>query len=125
MIVAERQCRGAIGSEGQMGEVDVAAGEDYAKLWFSTVGAGGEIQGSNGAGIEKRGDCDGGGWLDDDFEALPDEAHGGDDFGFGDAEDSGEIFAEDGECARGERGTEAVGDGVGGIDGLHGAGRDG
>src|ERR1700744_5145295 len=93
-------------SEREMREIDVAAGEDYTELGLSAVGAGGEIQGGDGAGIEERGDCHGGGWLDDDFEALPDEAHCGDDFGFADAEDAGEIFAKDRECARRERCAE-------------------
>ena len=46
-------------------------------------------------------------------------------FGLGDAEDAREIFAKDGEGARGKRGAEAVGDGVGGVDGLQRAGGDG
>ena len=97
-------------SKREGGEVDVAAGEDYAELWRGGVAAGREVEGGYGAGLEERGDGYGGGWLDDDFHALPDGAHGGDDFFFAGEQDALDVVAQDGEGARGERGAQAVGE---------------
>ena len=71
----------ASGAEGQGREVevDVAAG---AELWRGGVGARREVERCYCAGLQGRGDGYGGGRLDDDFHALPDGAHGGDDFFF-------------------------------------------
>ena len=69
----------ASGSEGEGREVDVAAG---AELWRGGVGARREVERCYCAGLQERGGGYGGGRLDDDFHALPDGAHGGDDFFF-------------------------------------------
>ena len=105
-----------------MREIDVAAGENDAELGFGAVATSGEIECGDCAGFQEWGDCYRGRRLNHDFEAFPNEAHRVDDFGFRDAEDSGEVFAEDGKGARRERGAEAVSDGVGGVDGLQRAG---
>ena len=107
--------------EGEGGEVDVAAGEDDADFWRSAIGAGWEIEARGCSWLQERGDGYGAAGLDDDFHAFPDEAHRGDDFFFGDEKDAVEMFAQNREGARGERGAETVGDGVAGVEGLESA----
>src|ERR1700759_953034 len=101
-----------------MRQVDVSTGKNHTEFWFAPVSAGGEIQRRDRARLKERSDGDRGARLDDNFEALPDKTHGGDDLGLGDAKDSREIFAEDSERAWRERSAEAVGDGVGGVERL-------
>lgn len=107
------------------GEVDVAAGENYAKFGRGGIEASGEIQVGCRAWAEQGSYGHGAAWLDDDFHALPDQAHGGDDFFFGDEEDAIDVAAENGEGARGQGRAKAVGDGVAGIERLESASGEG
>ncbi len=111
--------------EREGGEVNVAAGEDDAEFWRGAVGAGGKMESGDGAWLQQGSDGYGAAGLDDDFHALPDEAHRGDDFLFGDEDDPIEMLSENREGARGQGRPEAVGDGVAGVDGLESAGGQG
>lgn len=63
--------------------------------------------------LEDRGEGDGGGGFDDEFHALPDEAHGGAYFVVGYANNLGDVLLDDGEIALAEGGEKPVGDSVG------------
>src|SRR6266516_2011892 len=91
---------------GDLGDVEVAAGEDGAD-----AGAG-EVAGLGG---EEGGDAGGAGGFDYELHAFHDEADGGDQVAFGDGDDLIDQLAEqgEGEGAR-EGGAEAVGDRAGG-----------
>src|SRR6266487_1535986 len=98
---------------GDLGDVEVAAGEDGAD-----AGAG-EVAGLGG---EEGGDAGGDGGFDYELHAFHDAADGGDQVAFGDGDHLVDQLAEqrEGERAR-EGGAEAVGDRAGGDrDGLAG-----
>jgi len=63
--------------------------------------------------VDGDGGGDGSGWLDDQFQAFPENAHGGENFFLGDKSDFVNMLAENGKSERTESGAEAVSDGFG------------
>src|SRR6202007_384909 len=112
-------------SEREGRQVDVAAGEDYAEFGGGSVGAGRKVEAGDSAGLQKWSDSYGGGGLDDNFQALPDGAHRGNDFSFADEQDAVKMLTQKGEGARRERGAQAVGDRVARFKVLQRAGGEG
>ncbi len=90
--------RGA--NEGDLVEVEISAGENDADAlpfdWEFFVDGNG---GGNGSGR-----------FDDEFEAFPQSAHGGENFFLGDESDFVNVLAEDRKCKGAESGAKAVGD---------------
>ena len=61
---------------------------------------------------EQRGYCNGGTGFDNNFKPVPNQPHGGNDFRFTDCQDILDVFADNLESERAERGLQAIGDGV-------------
>ncbi len=98
-----------------MVEVQISAGEDDA----DTLSFDGEFF------VDGDGGGDGSGRLDDEFEAFPESAHGGENFFLGDESDFVDVLAENRKCERAESGAKAVGDGFGFCGGFDFAGGEG
>src|SRR5713101_1328213 len=93
-------------------QVYVSTGEYYAELWSAAVRALRQIQRRHHSWPQQRGNGHRARWLNDDFHSLPDEPRGENDLLLADQEDTFDMAAQDREGPWGERGAQAVRNGV-------------
>src|SRR5580700_5623367 len=105
-------------SERQGGEVHVAAREDDSQLRWRAIQAGGQIEFREGSRAKEWSDGYRTARLDDDFHALPNEPHGGDNLFLADEQDAVKMTPQDPKRPRRERGAQAVCDRVARIERL-------